>query len=154
MWCANVVSTCFGSIRASFASFSCRVEMTSRPDVLIIYPSRSSIIRSTASLRRVPWGRFPDFLGTIRGLRPLVLLPTAFRCLHSAVPLLCPASLPRGGRPRRPGRFLSRRPRRPLSMEKTRSPRFLGDPYLHAPLSDPGGPPAPGPCDAGDAAFR
>jgi len=35
-----------------------------------------------------------------------------------------------------------------------RSPRFLGDPYLHAPLLDPGGPLTPGPFGVSHAAFR
>ncbi len=59
MWRANVVSTRFGSIRASSASFSCRVEMISRPNVPVICPSRSPIIRPTASLHPVPLGRVP-----------------------------------------------------------------------------------------------
>ena len=37
--------------------------MTSRPSVPVIFPSASSIIRSAASLRRVPWGEFPDLTG-------------------------------------------------------------------------------------------
>ena len=71
--------------------------MTSRPDVLVICPSRSPIARSTASLRRVPWGGFPDFIGTISGLRLLVLHPAALRCLRLAVPPCCPCPLPRAG---------------------------------------------------------
>jgi hypothetical protein len=71
--------------------------MISRPNVLIIYPSRSPIARSTASLHRVPWGGFPDFNGTISRLRLLVLRPAALRCLRSAVPSLCPSSFPRLG---------------------------------------------------------
>ena len=39
-------------------------------------------------------------------------------------------------------------------MEKTRSPRFLDDPCLHAPLFDPGGLLASGLYNASDAAFR
>ena len=41
-----------------------------------------------------------------------------------------------------------------FAMEKTRPPRFLGDPCLHAPLFDPGGPSVPGHPGTGDAAFR
>ena len=54
----------------------------------------------------------------------------------------------------RPGPFLPRRPRRLSTVEKTRPPRFLDDPCVHAPLFDPGGPPAPGHYRADDAAFR
>ena len=39
-------------------------------------------------------------------------------------------------------------------MEKTRYPRFLGQPCVHAPLSDPGGPPTAGHYRSGDVAFR
>ena len=56
--------------------------------------------------------------------------------------------------PRGPGPLLSRRPRRLISVERTRPPRFLGDPYVHAPLFDPGGPPAPGHYRTGDGVFR
>jgi hypothetical protein len=55
----NVFSSNLGSIRASLASFSCRVEMISRPDVLIIYPSRSPITRPTAFPPPGPLGRVP-----------------------------------------------------------------------------------------------
>ena len=66
--------------------------------------------------------------------------------------LLCS---PGAGRfPRGPGPLLSRRPRRLCTVEKTRPPRFLGDPCVHAPLFDPGGPPAPGPYRTGDVVFR
>ena len=40
--------------------------------------------------------------------------------------------------------ILPQRPRRLIAVEKTRPPRFLDDPCVHAPLSDPGGPPIPG----------
>ncbi len=54
-----VVRASFGSIRATSASFSCRVELTSRLDVRVICPSRSPVARSTASLGRVLWGECP-----------------------------------------------------------------------------------------------
>ena len=44
-------------------------------------------------------------------------------------------------------------PRRLITVEKTRYPRFLDDPCVHAPLSDPGGPPAPGRYRTGDMVF-
>ena len=68
--------------------------MISRPNVLIICPSRSPIIRSTASLHGVPWGGFPDFLGTISGLRFLAPRPAALSCLRLAVPLDAPVRSP------------------------------------------------------------
>ena len=84
--------------KAKFASFACRVEMTSRLDVLAICPSQSPTARSAASLRRVPWGGFPDFPGTISGLRPLPARPASLRCLRSAVPPVAPFASPEPGR--------------------------------------------------------
>ena len=128
--------------------------MISRPNVLIIYPSKSPIVRSTASLHRVPWGGFPDFRSTISGLRSLAFPPTALRCLRLVVPPRCPVSLPGLEQRPGPGPLLPRRPRRLLKVEKTRSPRFLGDPCLHATLLDPGGPLTPGQFRVSYAAFR
>ena len=106
-------------------------------------------------IRRVPWGRFPDLTGTISRLRLLASLRASLRFLRSALPPLRPSSLPRGGTtPRGPGLLLPRRPRRLSSVEKTRPPRFLDNPCVHAPLSDPGGPPTPGHYSAGDGVFR
>ena len=66
-----------------------------------------------------------------------------------------PLFAPRGVTiPRRPGPLLPRRPRRLSSVEKTRPPRFLDNPCIHAPLSDPGGPPTPGHYRTGDGVFR
>ena len=59
-----------------------------------------------------------------------------------------------GAFPREPGPLLPRRPRRLISVERTRYPRFLGDPCVHAPLFDPGGPPNPGHYRTGDVVFR
>jgi len=143
------------SIEDARYQFEVNVEMISRPNVLIIYPSRSPIARSAASLHRVPWGGFPDVNGTISRLRLLVLRPAALRCLRSAVPPLCSSSFPRLGTiPQGPGLLLPRRPHRLFTMEKARSPRFLGAPCLNAPLFDPGGPLAPGHFGTNDAAFR
>ena len=92
---------------------------------------------------------------TISRLRLLASLRASLRLLRSALPPLRPPSLPRGRTlPRGPGPFLSRRPRRLSSVEKTRSPRFMDDPCVHAPLFDPGGPPAPGHFRTGDVVFR
>ena len=105
--------------------------------------------------RRVPWGRFPDLTGTISRLRLLASPRASLRFLRSALPPLRPSSLPRGATtPRGPGLLLPRRPRRLSSVEKTRPPRFLDNPCVHAPLSDPGGPPTPGHYSAGDGVFR
>ena len=128
--------------------------MTSRPDVLALCPSRSPVARSAASLRRVPWGGFPDFTGSISGLRPLPAHPASLRCLRSGVPPIAPfAPRSRGAAPG-PGPLLPRRPGRLLAVETGRSPKFLGDPCLHALLFDPGGPLASGHSDARDVAFR
>mgnify|MGYP000143256834 CR=1 FL=1 len=128
--------------------------MISRPNVPVICPSRSPIIRSTASLHRVPWGGFPDFRSTISGLRLLAPRPAALRCLRLAVPPVAPLRSPGRGNSQGLDYLLPRRPRRLLRVEKTRSPRFLDNPCLHAPLSDPGGPLTPGQLRVSDAAFR
>ena len=125
--------------------------MTSRPNVPAIFPPASSIIRSAASLRRVPWGEFPDLTGSIRRLRLLAPRRASPRLLRSALPSLRP---PEPDDSPEPGPLLSRRPRRPIAMEKTRYPRFLGDPCIHAPLSDPGEPPNPGHYRSCDVVFR
>ena len=106
-------------------------------------------------IRRVPWGGFPDLAGTLSRLRLLAPPRASLRLLRSALPPLRPLRSPRVGRfPRGPGPLLSRRPRRLHTVERTRPPRFLGDPCVHAPLFDPGGPPTPGHYRAGDVVFR
>ena len=105
--------------------------------------------------RRVLWGEFPDLTGTISRLRLLASPRASLRLLRSALPPLRRSSLPRDGTtPRGPGPLLPRRPRRLSSVEKTRPPRFLDNPCVHAPLSDPGAPPAPGHYRTGDGVFR
>ena len=120
-----------------------------------IYPSTSSVIRSAASHPPGPLGRVP------RPHRYYQPTPTSrppspsLRFLRSALPPLRPPSLPRSRTtPRGPGPFLPRRPRRLISVEKTRYPRFLDDPCVHAPLFDPGEPPTPGHFRASDVVFR
>ena len=104
---------------------------------------------------RVPWGKFPDLTGTISRLRLLAPRRASLRFLRSALPPLRPLRSPGAGRfPRGPGPLLPRRPRRLCTVEKTRPPRFLGDPCVHAPLFDPGGPPVPGHYRTGDVVFR
>ena len=113
-----------------------------------------------APLTRAPVGLEPTRSGrcpahTIRRLRLLVSRRASLRLLRSALPPLRPPSLPRGRTiPRGPGPLLPRRPRRLTTVEKTRPPRFLDDPCVHAPLFDPGGPPTPGHYSAGDVVFR
>ena len=106
-------------------------------------------------IRRVLWGEFPDLTGTISRLRFLASPRASLRFLRSALPPLRRSSLPRGATtPRGPGLLLPRRPHRLSTVEKTRPPRFLDNPCVHAPLSDPGGPPTPGHYRTGDGVFR
>ena len=72
--------------------------MTSRSNALAICPSASSIIRSAASLRRVPWGGFPDLIGRISRLRLLAPRRASLRFLRSALPPLRPLRSPGVGR--------------------------------------------------------
>ena len=156
IWCASVVRVSFGSLRASSAILRCRVEMTSRPSVPVIFPSASSIIRSAASLRRVLWSEFPDLIGTYQPT-PTSRLPsrlTSFPSLGTttASPSFAP---PGAGRfPEGLDHFYRGARAASSTMEKTRYPRFLDDPCVHAPLFDPGGPPTPGHYRAGDVVFR
>ena len=100
--------------------------------------------------------RFPGFISTIDRLRLLASPPASLRSLRSALPPLAPPFAPPGpdALPEDPDHFSPRRPRRVLTVEKTRPPRFLDDPCLHAPLFDPGGAPAPGPFRTGVGVFR
>ena len=82
---------------------------------------------------------------------PLFLPPSSD---HASGLTRCPVSLPGLGLHPGPGLLLPRRPHRLLRVENTRSPRFLGDPCLHAPFFDPGGPLTPGPFRLSHAAFR
>ena len=116
--------------------------------------ARQSMIRSAASLRRVPWGRFPDFIGTISGLRLLDPRPAALRFLRLAVPRGCPVRSRGSGPLPGPGLLFIAAVRAASPVETSRPPRFLGDPCLHAPLSDPGGTACARPSRRRDAAFR
>ena len=102
-----------------------------------------------------PLGEFPPLIGTISRLRLLIRHSTALRCLRLAVPRVVSISLPPDGhRIGGPGLFVTRRPRRSTRVERMSPPRFLGDPCVHALLSDPGGTPASSRYDAGVVAFR
>ena len=129
--------------------------MTSRPNVPVICPSASSIIRSAASHPPGPLGRVPRphrYYQPTPTSRPPSRL-ASFPSLGTTT--ASPPSLPRSRTiPRGPGPLLSRRPRRLIPVEKTRPPRFLGDPCVHAPLFDPGGPPVPGHYRTGGVVFR
>ena len=102
--------------------------------------ARQPMIRSVASLRRVPWGRFPDFGGTINELRLLAARPAALRLLRLAVPrvaLFAPAGV---GTPPGPGRTCMAAVRVPrLRWRRRDLPGSWATHRLHAPLSDPGG---------------
>ena len=129
--------------------------MTSRPNVPVIFPPASFIIRSAASHPPGPLGRVPRphrYYQPTPTSRPPSRV-TSFPSLSATT--APPSSLPRSRTiPRGPGPLLSRRPRRLTTVEKTRYPRFLGDPCVHAPLFDPGGPPTPGHYRTGDVVFR
>ena len=103
-------------------------------------PPEDVLDRSAASLPRVLSGEFPALNGTISRLRLLSRHPAELRCLRLAVPCRWSCSLPPAGpRADGPGRLLARRPHRVTNKERMSPPRFLGDPCIHALLSDPGG---------------
>ena len=102
--------------------------------------SGASSPTSSVPISRLPTSRLPSRLASFPSLSTTTASSSSF---------------PRGRTlPRGPGPFLSRRPRRLTTVEKTRYPRFLGDPCVHAPLFDPGGPPNPGHYRTGDVVFR
>ncbi len=115
--------------------------MTTRLNVHIIFPSRSSLDRPPPSLRGVPWGEFPRFIGTIQRLRLLVspLCFVAFtQQFHPAPPCSFPTSV--GATLAGPGPFLSRGARTAVlqcRMESTRPPRFLREPLRTCPALRP-----------------
>ena len=118
--------------------------MTSRLDVLAISPSTSPAAQPTASLHRVPWGGFPDFTGTISWLPLLALLPELLRSPSLPGTIAWPLFALWGQTTPQSLDDFARGTRAALSTkDMTRPPRFLGDPCVHAPLLDPGGPPLP-----------
>ena len=150
------MSTRVGVCLARAAIFRCFVEMVSRLKVRGIYPSGSSVHRPPPSLHGVPWGRFPRFSGTMQRLRRLVSPPrfVAFaRRLHPDAASFAPCE---HGRHAPKARTISSAAPvdRFSRMESTRPPRFLGNPYGHAPLFDPGGPAGPRQRGTPGVAFR
>ena len=101
--------------------------------------ARQPMIRSAASLRRVPWGRFPDFSGTTSELRLLAARPASLldaRRYHGFA-LFAPAG---AGTPPGPGRTCMAAVRVPrLRWRRRDLPGSWATHRLHAPLSDPGG---------------
>lgn len=108
-----------------------------------IFPSDGSITPVSPSLHRVPWGEFPDFIGTVRDsdvCHPSHAL-IAFTAWYLA-PLHCSFRPASSGKPRpawRIGQADRRTPHLFEHEEMTDSPRFLGNPCTLAVFSDPGG---------------
>ena len=142
------MSTIFGSRLDSVAIFSCRVEMSSRLNVPDIGPSRSS---------HTPVCRFPS-TGSPGAGSPASSVLSAHYDDSSSLPLHFVAFVPGYRRVRlcfaptsasaaAVGQdYLSNGARAVISHRRVTSPpRFLGNPCVRAPLSDPGGPPYPRP---------
>ena len=144
---ASVVRVIFGSLRASSAILRCRVEMTSRPNVPAICPSASSIIRSAASPSAGSSGASSPTSSVLSAdsdfSPPLARHFVSFAQHYHRFARL--RSLGTGRFPESLDHFIPRRPRRLSTVEKTRYPRFLDDPCVHAPLFDPGRTPNPRP---------
>ena len=104
--------------RAAGLALRRRVSSVSRPSVRS--SARQAMIRSVASRRRIPWGRFPDFSGTINERRLPVARPAALRLLRMAVPR---SPRPRSGRVRLPRGRAAPRPGR-IGMAAVRVPRL------------------------------
>ncbi|SRR6266545_6316453 len=100
-------------------------------------PSRRTASRHLPSLRGLPSGRFPRFLGTMKVLRPLPSVPLArfpSPCGTTPAPAVSAPFGPQVQRPRAWGLF-NRPPPVTLSVETTVPPRFLGDPRVRTPCS-------------------
>ena len=81
-------------------------------------------------------------------------VPPHFVFLRLAVPLGCPVRSRGSGPLPGPGLLFIAAVRAASPVETSRPPRFLGDPCLHAPLSDPGGTACARPSRRRDGAFR
>ena len=106
--------------------------------------ARQPMIRSAASLRRVPWGRFPDFSGTTSELRLLAARPASL--LHArryhGFTLFAPAG---AGTPPGPGRTCMAAVRGPrLRWRRRDLPGSWATPACMPRSSTPAEPPAPG----------
>ncbi len=112
------------------------------------------MIRSAASLRRVPVGRVPRlqqyYQRTPTSRRPSRRTSSSFAWRY----LRLPCSLPQHGPYPRAWAACSAVPAPRTPSETSRPPRFLGDPCLHAPLSDPGGTGRARPSRRADGAFH
>ena len=100
---------------------------------------------------RGPSGRFPRFLGTTKALRLPTAPPTSLRCLRSAVPWWRPSfALAGGGTPsaREPGPLIAGGPSGTIPRRQWGLPGSWMNPFVFAPLSDPGGISAPSLCGA------
>ena len=88
------------------------------------------------SLHRVPWGRFPDFDGTMQMLRLPRRHPGALRLHLRPGTYLARCLLPRlaGSGCRGPGISTSGIPGR-IGVERRGPPRFLGNPHADMPCS-------------------
>jgi len=100
-------------------------------------PARRTASRHPPSLRRLPSGRFPCFLGTMEVLRPLPAIPLArFPSLRGTMPAsACFAPFGRGTRRPRAWGLVDRPPPVAFSMETAVPPRFLENPLVFVPCS-------------------
>ena len=102
--------------------------------------ARQPMVRPAASLRRVPWGGFPDIDGTISELRLLAARPAALlaaRRYHR-----CALFVPPSGVGAAPGAWttcIAAVRCRSLRWRRRDLPGSWATHRLHAPLSDPGG---------------
>lgn len=100
---------------------------------------------------RGPSGRFPRFIGTTKALRLPTAPPASLRCLRSAVPWWRPSfALAGGGMPcaREPGPLIAGGPSGTIPRRQWGLPGSWMNPFVFAPLSDPGGISAPSLCGA------
>lgn len=140
MWWARVVNTIPGDCLASSAIRCCRVEMESELNLSGIFPSNGSVSRrrfpSTGSLGSVPPLRRYSAALRLLSARPGSLRSSlAARYPSPTAPFRSSGRRSRKAAPR-PGPFVRwTHPRH--QRETERSPRFLGNPWQRAPLSDP-----------------
>jgi hypothetical protein len=132
MWCDSECIVALGICCASSAIRLCFVETVSGADTPCVFPIVDSVSLASLSLRRVPWGEFPAFSGTVQRsdslaahtlsavVVPRASVPCDARCF---VPDRCRA-LPRSGLGVVPGV-----PHRPcFTQEDSRVSQVPGDP--------------------------